>query len=414
MSRVLVLSLLFAPDGVSTATIVSALAQDLTKLGHDVDVIAALPHYNEDPDARAAQPLTKKLGGLYHRSDYHGIPVWHTPIVKKSRGAAGRMLGYLLYNAVSLLLGLFALKRPDVILVVSPPLTAGPVGWLLAVLRRSRVVYNVQELYPDAFLHTGFREASFVIRVFRWIERFVYKRSHGLTPISQSFAETLMERGAKPERVHVIPNFVDIDEIQPGQKDNPLARDCGLVDKFVALYAGNIGMTQSFHTVLDAAEYLKDTPDIHFLLVGNGTLAAELAAQIQQRHLTNITMLPYQPRSRVPHIYATGDLGLIPLMAGVAKTTLPSKLYTIMASGRPVLATVEADSDMGRLINGSESGVTVPPEDANALADAIRNAYNNRDNFRQYGANGREYVENHYARMIIAQKYHKLFESLAQ
>jgi colanic acid biosynthesis glycosyl transferase WcaI len=150
------------------------------------------------------------------------------------------------------------------------------------------------------------------------------------------------------------------------------------------------------------------------VIVGDGVRRAELAERIQQEQLRNVLLLPYQPRSRVPDIYASADLGLVPLMAGTAETTLPSKLYSIMAAGRPVLAAVDAESDIIHTVQQAQCGYTIPPDDADALHEAILHAYAERDQLARLGQNGRHYVEAHFQRSSISQQIHQLIQRLVQ
>jgi colanic acid biosynthesis glycosyl transferase WcaI len=413
MAHIVIVTLVFAPDGVSTATLVSDLAQDLQAKGYRLSVITTIPHYNVDEEARTRQPLVRHWSRLFYRSDYHGIPVWHTVVARKGQAASGRMLGYLVFNGLSLLIGLFAVSRPDVILVVSPPLTSGIVGWLLAHLRRSCLIYNVQELYPDTFIHMKtMRPESFAARVLFWIEHFVYQRATALTVICDAFRRAIVAKGISTHKIHLIPNFVDTDAIRPGPKCNPVANELGLTERYVVLYAGNIGMTQSFDTLLEAARCLQDQSDIRFLIVGDGVRRAHVAEQIQKLALRNVILLPYQPRRRVPDIYATADLGLVPLMKGTSQTTLPSKLYSIMASGRPVLAAVDADSDITVTIQMAQCGLTVAPDNADALEAGIRQAFQQQGAFRGFGQNGRQYMETQFSRTAVAMQYHRLIQEM--
>ncbi|GAB4449550.1 MAG: glycosyltransferase [Anaerolineae bacterium] len=414
MARILILSLVFAPDGVSTAVIVSELAQDLQAMGHRLTVLTTAPHYNLDAEARARQPLRRRWGGLFYRSDYHGVPVWHTAMPCKGGSALSRARDYLIFHAISLWLGIAAVGRQDVVFAVSPPLTIGVIGWLLARVRGARLVYNVQELYPDAAVKVGvLRAGSRIVRVLERVERFVYRRAHALAVICEPFAKAVTKKGIDAKKVHKIPNFVDVETIRPGTKDNALARELGLVARYVVLYAGNIGMTQSFDTLLEAAGRLRDAPDVHFLIVGDGVRRAYVAAQVRARALGNVTLLPYQPRSRVPDIYAAADLGLVPLMAGAATATVPSKLYTIMASARPALVAADAGSELVKTVRDAQCGLSVPPDDADALEAGIRQAYARQDQFRAFGANGRRYVAAHFSRRAVSAQYHALFEALA-
>jgi len=413
MARVLILSLVFAPDGVSTSVIVSELAEDFVRQGHQVTVLTTEPHYNLEPEARAKQPLRRRWGGLFYQSNYSGIPVWHTAMRPKGERSLGRIIDYLVFHVISIFLGIFAIGRQDVVFAVSPPLTIGIVGWILALFKRAKLIYNVQELYPDTAITMGvLKENSLVTKILKWMERFIYERSSALAVICHSFAESIGTKEIDHKKIRVIPNFVDIEFVQPGPKNNPLARELDLQDKFVVLYAGNIGMTQSFDTLLEAANRLQDESDIVFLIVGAGARRSHVETQVQERQLTNVKLLPYQPRSRVPDIYATSDLCLVPLMAGTAKTTVPSKLYTIMASGRPALVAVDEDSDLVQTVQNSQCGIAVMPDDVEALQHGIQQAFENQREFQELGRNGRRYAEQHLSRRAVSEQYHELIQKL--
>lgn len=408
------MSLVFAPDGVSTANLVADIAVDLTQFGHEVSVLTTVPHFNYDSDARSTQPLTKKYGGLYYRSKYHDVDVWHTAIIQRGEGAgtARRMLGYMVYHVISFILGIFVIRSIDVILVVSPPLTSGVVSWLLGILKRAKTVYNIQELYPDTYVRNGaIKRDSSIARILYAIEKFVYDKSNVLTVISGDFQRTVIKKGVAEEKIKIIPNFVDVQRLKPGKKNNSFAQELGLVDKFVVLYAGNIGITQSFDSLLKAAELLKDETGIIFLIVGDGVQRNHVAKMIKEKKQSNVILQPYQPSNRVPDIYATADVGLVPLMTGNAHVTLPSKLYTIMATGTAALVAVDLDSDIVSVVQDNEAGIAVPPDDAQSLAKAVRILFEDSIKCRQYGENGRNVALSKYSRDIISKQYSDLLGS---
>jgi colanic acid biosynthesis glycosyl transferase WcaI len=255
---------------------------------------------------------------------------------------------------------------------------------------------------------------SSTARLLYAVERFIYRRTDVITVICGAFERAIQRKPTKPNAVELIPNFVDPDEIQPGEKRNPLSEELGLVDKFVVLYAGNLGQTQSFDTLLTVAEQLRDKPEIHFLIVGGGTRQEYIERTIEEQNLQNVTLLPYQPRSRVPEIYATCDVGLVPLMRGTAETTLPSKLYTIMSSGRAVFAAVDADSDIVETVRDANCGVTLPPDDAAALREAILAGWADQAKLKQYGENGRQHALAHFSRQSVSGQYDALIRLLTR
>lgn len=412
MSHVLLVSLVFAPDGVSTAVLMTELALELKALGHQVEVVTTTPHYNVEPEARLRQPLHPRWGGLLLQSDCQGIPVYHAAIPVKGSRVGARLLDYARFHAISTLAGLTIVKNYDVILAPSPPLTIGLSAWLLGAARRAPFIYNVQEIYPDVAVSLGVLTNPLAIRATEMLERFIYRQARVITVISEWFRRRLLAKGVPAAKLRVIPNFVDTGFMQPGPRYNDFSTVHGLDDKFVVLYAGNIGLTQGFETILAAAERLRSLPDLRFVIVGDGTRRNWLEAQLVENSLPNVMLLPYQPRSVVPHIYATSDLCLVPLKRGTAQETFPSKIYNIMAAGRPVVASADPDSELSWVVEQAGCGWTVPPDDPHALAMVIEQAYRVREGLPAMGSRGRDYVVAHYSRQAVARQYDDLIREL--
>ncbi len=415
MARILLHTLVFAPDGVSTSILLSELMQDLQSHGHTITVLTTQPHYNRDDDAEAKQPLHRHLFGLYYVSDHHRMRVIHTYMPRKGERVSGRFRDYLIFHFLSLLLGLLMVGWQDVVIAPSPPLSIGVIGWMLAKLKGARFIYNVRELYPALAVQMGLLKTdSWMYQLLAWLEKFVYAHSWMVVVICEQFRRHVIKTGIAADKVINIPDFVDINFVRPLPRDNVLARQLGLLDKYVVLYAGNIGMTQSFETILPVIERLADIPAIHFLLVGDGARRSYVDEQVTARQLRNVTLLPYQPHHVVPDIYATADLGLVPLMAGTAQTTIPSKIYTVLASGRPVLVSADLDSELASIVENAKCGLAVPPDDVDALERGVRQAYAHHEQFRVYGENGRRYVEQNFSRDAVNRKFHALLECLSK
>ncbi|MCU0490259.1 MAG: glycosyltransferase family 4 protein [Chloroflexaceae bacterium] len=412
MARVLLLSLVFAPDGVSTAVLMTELAQELQACGHELTVLTTTPHYNLEPEARARQPLRPYWGSLLQRSACGDMPVYHAAIPVKGSRVGARMLDYMRFHAVSTMAGLVATGRYDVVLAPSPPLTIGVSAWLLALARGVPFIYNVQEIYPDVAVSLGVLKNRRMIRALEGLERFVYGRARVVTVISEWFRRRLLAKGVPPEKLQVIPNFVDTDFMQPGSRQNEFAHSHGLDDTFVVLYAGNIGLTQGFETILAAARQLRHLPAVRFVVVGDGARRAWLEEQLRAQGLPNVLLLPYQPRSVVPQIYASSDVCLVPLKRGTAQETFPSKIYTIMAAGRPVIASADAESELAWVVGQAGCGWAVPPDDSAALVQAVSAAYHGRDSLSQQGRAGRTYVVAHHSRQAVARQYDELITRL--
>lgn len=411
MARVLIHSLVFPPDGVSTAQLMAELAMELRGCGHDVLVLTSTPHYNVDALAVARQPIRPAWFGWLGRSDFRGIPVFHVQVPRKGSKVWRRVLDYFQFHVLSLLAILFAVPSVDIILAASPPLSIGVISWLYARIRGVPSIYNVQEIYPDYLINQGIVQARFLVQALRCLESFVYAHNTFLVAISEEFTATLRARGVPAERTAVIPNFVDTRAFRPLARDESLAAQLGLASRFVVLYAGNVGLSQDWETFLAAAERLRGEP-IVFLVVGDGARRQWLAQQVERRSLESVRVLGYQPREAMSPLYALSDLHLIPLRPATALDTFPSKVYTVMACGKPVLASVEPQSGVARLLRETGAGEFVPPANAEALATAIRRATTEPERLAGLGQRGRDFVVRHHTPAAAGKAYSRLIHAL--
>jgi colanic acid biosynthesis glycosyl transferase WcaI len=412
MPRILILSLVFPPDNVSTAQIMADLSEDLKARGHDVTVITTTPHYNQDADAERAQPMTRD-GRWYRKSDFRGIPVIHTVMAKKGQSIVKRVLSWLGFHALSTRAAMKLSPKPEVIIAPSPPLTIGVSAWMIARKHRAKFVYNVQEIYPDIAVKLGALRNTKIIAALHVLERFVYRKAGAVTVIGPRMKENLVGKGVPDAKVHVIPNFVDIGVLSPLPKDNEFSRAHGVAGTFVVSYAGNMGPAQGLETFVEAAALLRDRNDVAFMMMGNGILRDQLEAEVRRLGLPNFIFLPQQPFSLVRAIYATSDINLVPLAAGTGTDAIPSKVYRIMACERPILACADATSELAALVESAECGAVVEPGDAPALADVIARAADDRETWRRYGEQGREYVLRHYTRDGVTREYARLITALS-
>src|SRR5690606_25771079 len=251
--------------------------------GYEVVVLTTTPHYNVIDDVLKKQPLHKRWGGLYYESNYHGIKVKHVP-QKKFKQSILRILGFVYWHFLSFFLGLFE-KRVSVILSPSPPLTIGFINILLAKIKGCKVVYNVQEIYPDFLIEQGGLKSKPVISILKWLEKFVYNQSDATTTIDQIFYNTIVDRFNEKEKLHVIPNFVDTDLYKPLESEPVLDRNlfpekpCTLK----VMYAGNIGHAQDWRPLIQAAIALKDSA-VEFFIIGEGVLKESITNEVRSHN----------------------------------------------------------------------------------------------------------------------------------
>jgi colanic acid biosynthesis glycosyl transferase WcaI len=405
--RILLLSMYYAPDMAANAAIMTQLVEELQDLGHAVTVVTAFPHYSTN------RIWDSYRGKVWEWDRHNGTRVARTYLYVPSEKSSifGRILNYLSFNALSTVAGLRS-GRHDVILAPSPPLTIGLSAYLISRFRDIPYVYNVQDIYPDIAVQLGVLSPSWLIGLLRQLEDFVYRKGAAVTVLSPGGYRNLRAKGVPESKLSVIPNFADTQFIRPLPKANTFARKHGLHNKFVLMYAGNVGLSQNLDTTLEAARQLKDLEDVRILIVGNGSARESLKRRARQMDLQNVVFLPFQDHTYLPEMYASADVSLVSLREEIGQESVPSKAYTIMASGRPILAAVGENAETKRLVERAECGLWVPPGDPEALARALRILYDDAGLRRQLGDNGRATVEAQHTPGVIARKYLRLFQSL--
>lgn len=410
--KILVLSLYYEPDRCqSNGPIIRALCEDWAAAGHEVTVLASFPHYSCPavwPEYRRRLLQWDRVGPVRVIRSY----IYVSP----GRSSLGRILNYLSFNLSSLVGGLLS-GRQDVIFAISPPLTIGISAWLLSLIKRAPYCYNLQDIWPEVAVRLGVLRGRRLIELFERLEIFIYQTSRRIFAISEEFRMNLERKGVPSEKIVVLPNFVDTEVLRPLPRGNDFAVRNGLTDRFVVLYAGNLGLSQGIEVILDAAEILQSTmagESPLFLIVGQGTCRDDLVESAGRRGLTNVRFLPLQPESDLPLLYASSDLALIPLRKGITENSVPCKTYAIMAAGKPYLAAVDPGSSVWNLTDEAESGWCVPPEDGPALAEAVRQLSLIPEELHRRGRQGREYAERNFARPAITGGYRRILESIVE
>jgi putative colanic acid biosynthesis glycosyltransferase WcaI len=246
------------------------------------------------------------------------------------------------------------------------------------------------------------------------LERLSYRLADAVTVLSDDLRDNVA--GKLPARmaakVRVIPNFVDTDAIRPMGRLSPYRSDLGIGDEPVVLYAGNVGFSQSLDLVLDAASTLGDEDDLRFVINGGGSALEDLRRRAE--HLDNVVFVGMQPRERLPEVLAAADVHLVPLKRGLARSSVPSKLYSILAAARPIVASVDAGTEVASTLGRAGAGVAVEPDQPEAFTKAISWMLENPDEARRMGASGRAFVEHWASPGAVAEAYEQLFAELAR
>jgi colanic acid biosynthesis glycosyl transferase WcaI len=248
-----------------------------------------------------------------------------------------------------------------------------------------------------------------VIQAVSFLEDFCLNHAERIQVLGEGFLADLAHHNITPEKVTVIAPWLDIELIRPMPRQNSFSCEHGWNDKFIVLYAGNHGLTQALNTVLEAARQLTHELEIIYLFVGDGASKEQLTSQAAT--LNNVRFLPFQPRERLPEVLATADVSLVVLKKGMGFSSLPSKTYSILSSARPVLASVDEGSDVWNLIERSQAGLCVLPEDPAALVEAICTLKNDPERRERLGRNGRTWMEKHHSSKAAAEQFEVLFMS---
>ena len=330
----------------------------------------------------------------------------------RPRSTLLRVLAFLWFTAASFAVALWK-TQPRTVFAVLQPLTVVLPMLMLAKGKRAGLVFNVQDLHPDALVSLGLIRQPWLIAALRGLERIAYTRCDALAVISEGFRRHCLERGARADRVRVIPNWIDLDEVRPATAPSRLRARLGLeADDFVALYAGTIGLVSGAEVVLEAAALLQES-GVRFAFVGEGPLVPRLQAETRRRALKNVGFLPFQPRELLGEVQSLGDVSLVTLLPGHGTTSVPSKVLGYLAAARPVVAAVDPDCETARVLRDAQAGVVVPPTDPRALAEAIVALRSDRDGARRMGEAGRRYLEERLAKERVLGLHEALLREVA-
>ncbi len=388
----------------------SRIVDELAARGHRVHVVTSLPWYEHH---RIEPGWEGKL--IRHETVPWGRITRVHPFPGDKTNLLARAAGFLGFTVLALYAGLRTSERPDAVYAMSPPITLGAAGWAVAKVRRAPLVFNIQDVFPDVAVELGAITNPRIIAAARWFERFLYRRSDAVTVLSDDLADNLRAKLAgspsHQAKVRVIPNFVDLDRFSTGPRQNRYSDEHGLGDRTVVMYSGNVGFSQSLDLMVEAARHYRERGDLVFVINGDGSARAGL--EEQARGLENLKLIGRAPRDRVPDVLRAADIHVVPLRTGLARSSVPSKLYPILAVGRPVLASVDTGTEVARLVEDARAGVAVPPDDLSAFIGGLDRLLLHPAETVRMGDAGAAAVRSWASPAAIAQRYEDLFVELA-
>lgn len=397
--RYTILTQYYPPEVGAVQVRLSAFAHELKRSGHLVQVVTALPNY---PSGIVQAAYRRKFLVQEEIDEIPVIRTWIYPATGKN--IVKRLANYFSFT-LSCLFALLWVPRADILFVESPPLFLGISAWLMAALRRQKLCINISDLWPDSVVELGIMPENNFIRLARILERWLYKRAWRVCGVTEGILTTLAKtKGVPQEKLLFLPNGVDLTMFRPTSPDDDYVRQLGLEGKKIFAYTGLHGYAQGLDVILLAAEQLRHRPNIVFLFVGDGPEKPRLQTLAEQLALANVIFHDPQPVTQMPRIFALTTACIVPLRnIELFQGARPSKMFPPLGCAKPLI--YSGAGEAATLIKKAECGIVTPPEDANALAQAVLRFAEQPELAATMGANGRAFVEREYSWTQIVKRW---------
>lgn len=411
--NVLFINRSYWPDAEATGQLLTELCEDLAKDENlSVSIICGQPNFNLD------ELEFQKYGeSVRNRVTIHRVR--HSQFDKSTFW--GRVTNFITFLIVATWKALWV-KRPDVIVVETDPPLLCLLGFVVSKIRRTKLVCYLQDIYPDIAIKLGRLKDGLFTRMLRWSFLFAYRNSDQVVVVGDDMRKWLINHLVRPDRIRVIENWVDTDRVYPfGKQANPFRDDNHLSGKFVLMYSGNLGYTQRFDLVLDAAEHFRQEQEIVFVFVGNGVKRSELSEEIIKRRLPNTRLIDYQPKAKLALSLSAADVHFVLLDSNLTELMMPSKIYSALASGTAVLGIGRGSSRLGEkalpshlaeTIEGNEAGFFIDESEPEKLIDMITFLYENPGELDVLSNNARSAAVEKYSRKIAVRGFRALFADM--
>ena len=403
--RILFLSHYFPPEVNAPATRTFEHCKQWVEHGHEVTVISCTPHH----------PMGKVYPGyknkFYQVEECEGIrTIKVLTYVTENSGFLKRTWNYVFYMLMVILVAPF-ISKADVVISTSPQFFNGLAGYFVSRIKRCPWVLEIRDLWPESILAVGAIKNKSAIKLLEWLEKFVYKKADHIVPVTFAFKRHIEKHGGDASKITVIRNGVNFDLFKLQERNSEYARSLGVESKFVASYVGTHGMAHGLNVILDAAEKLKDKPNIVFLMIGDGAEKATLLKEKKKRQIDNVIMLDQQPKQAMPNIWSISDISLVLLKKqDLFLTVIPSKIFETMAMKKPMILGVRGESQA--LIEEGNAGICIEPENVDELVAAVVKLSEDSDAYQQYAENGYTFVQKDFDRKKLANQYEAILASL--
>ncbi|MBD0379785.1 glycosyltransferase family 4 protein [Paenibacillus sedimenti] len=402
--RIVFVANYFYPDFASTGQLLTELCLELQK-EFEIVVIAVQPEQNKDKKTR-----------LFEEDYLENIKIVRvkTPeVVKTNKLSRLRfIMAYFILSTFALL----TIKKIDTIFTISsPPVLGGLIGTIGKLFKRSKHVYNIQDFNPEQAEAVSYTDKKWVFDIARRIDNWNCKQSDHIIVVGKDMQETLSNRfrGHNVPRSTVINNWTDEKEIIPLSKEHPRVKrfleEHQLQNQFIVMYSGNLGLYYDLENMIKVTDAFKDEPCLSFVFIGDGAVKKSMQQFIKEKKINNVHFLPFQPKEFIKYSLNAADVHLVVNQKGIKGVSVPSKIYGVMAAGKPVIGVLEQGSEAQRLIEESSCGLVVEPTDYIGIIKSIRTMYEmERHDINEMGIRGRNYLEQHLKKEISITKYKSL------
>lgn len=400
--RILIPFSYYHPEQCAGLFVIDDMTEEAAKQGIESLITVPTPTRNVEPEAKWSRDETFRDGKvLVHRFRMYG----------EGKNPVLRALRYLLCEIVQLHYMLW--KKYDVAFIDSTPPIQGLKLPIVRLLRKKPVVYNAQDLFPETLSGTGLaKQGGFLWKIGMWVSNVTFRNSDKIIAISNDIKRSMVARGVPADKIEVVYNWVDEKAVQPvAKEDNPLYEEFGLSrDKFTIVYAGNLGNAQNISIVLDGA---KELPDVQFAVFGTGGLEKEIRSRIEKERMTNVHLNPLQPVERVRYVYSLGDACIVSCKEGLGGSAMPSKSWSIMSCGRPVIASFD-EGELKEILEKNNCGVFTHAGNVKEFVEGIKSLATEPSRCDEMGKNARQFILDNLTKEVGSKKYVEIIKSVVK
>ncbi|WP_281890943.1 glycosyltransferase family 4 protein [Paenibacillus sp. YYML68] len=399
----------FHPDYASTGQLMTELCLHLQN-DFDITVIAQQPDHMEQTNN----------GKRFTTAYLESIEIIRIRLPQLNKTNKLSRIKYILSYFFFAQIALLKLKNVDMIYSISsPPIIGGLIGTIGKLLKGAKHIYNIQDFNPEQAEAVSFTDKKWLFQLARKVDNISCKLADHVITVGEDMRETLLHRfkNSQAPSNTVINNWTDEKQITPLPKEHPKVQafleQYGLTNKFVIMYSGNLGLYYDLENMISITEHFRHMSHVAFVFIGDGAVKGKMQQFVEQKQLPNVHFIPFQPKDQIIYSLNAADIHLVVNQKGIKGVSVPSKIYGVMAAGKPILGVLEKGSEASNLIEHSQCGYTVEPQDYNALIDTIRNIVKlDRHQLIAQGLLGREYLEQHLRKEVAINKYRHLLANI--